>query len=113
MYTKRYTRLSLLNPVSFLCVQPGEGNRSFASLLGFLCSAIETFPEVRTGNNTTYSIEDIALSAFSDRLIRRTLPRRKDFFNDIRALSRYICFESWEQLLAFMILGLELPDPGG
>ena len=47
------------------------------------------------------------------RLIRRTLPRRKDFFNDIRALTRYICFESWEQLLAFMIRGLELPDPGG
>ena len=47
------------------------------------------------------------------RLIRQTLPRRKDFFNDIRALTRYICFESWEQLLAFMIRGLELPDPGG
>ena len=47
------------------------------------------------------------------RLIRQTLPRREDFFNDIRALTRYICFESWEQLLAFMIRGLELPDPGG
>jgi len=47
------------------------------------------------------------------RLIRRTLPRRKDFFNDIRALTRYICFENWQQLLAFMLQGLELPDPGG
>ena len=47
------------------------------------------------------------------RLIRRTLPRRKDFFNDIRALTRYICFESWSQLLVFMIRGLEVPDPGG
>jgi hypothetical protein len=47
------------------------------------------------------------------RLVRQTLPRRKDFFNDIRALTRYICFESWEQLLAFMIRGLEVPDPGG
>ena len=47
------------------------------------------------------------------RLIRRTLPRRKDFFNDIRALTRYICFESWEHLLAFMLRGLEIPDPGG
>jgi len=47
------------------------------------------------------------------RLIRRTLPRRKDFFNDIRALTRYICFKSWQQLLLFMLRGLELPDPGG
>jgi hypothetical protein len=47
------------------------------------------------------------------RLIRETLPRRKDFFNDVRALTRYICFDSWNQLLDFMIRGLELPDPGG
>ena len=47
------------------------------------------------------------------RLIRETLPRRKDFFNDIRALTRYICFDCWNQLLDFMIRGLELPDPGG
>ena len=47
------------------------------------------------------------------RLIRETLPRRKDFFNDIRALTRYICFDSWEQLFVFMIRGMELEDPGG
>ena len=47
------------------------------------------------------------------RLIRETLPRRKDFFNDVRALTRYICFDSWNQLLDFMLRGLELPDPGG
>ena len=47
------------------------------------------------------------------RLIRETLPRRKDFFNDIRALTRYICFDNWNQLLDFMIRGLELPNPGG
>ena len=46
-------------------------------------------------------------------LIRETLPRREDFFNDIRALTRYICFDNWNQLLDFMIRGLELPDPGG
>ncbi|GAI90467.1 unnamed protein product, partial [marine sediment metagenome] len=34
-------------------------------------------------------------------------------FNDVRALTRYICFESWNQLLDFMLRGLELPDPGG
>jgi len=47
------------------------------------------------------------------RLIRETLPRRKDFFNDIRALTRYICFDNWNHLLDFMIRGLELPNPGG
>ncbi len=47
------------------------------------------------------------------RLIRETLPRRKDFFNDIRALTRYICFDNWNKLLDFMIRGLELPNPGG
>ena len=45
------------------------------------------------------------------RLIRETLPRRKDFFNDIRALTTYICFDGWNQLLDFMIRGLELPNP--
>ena len=46
-------------------MQPGEGNCSFDSLLGFLRSAIGTFPDPRTGVNTSYTIEDIALSAFS------------------------------------------------
>lgn len=47
------------------------------------------------------------------RLIRESLPRRKDFYNDIRALTRYICFDSWNKLLIFMLKGLELEDPGG
>jgi hypothetical protein len=40
--------------------------------------------------------------------IRQELPSRKTFFDDIRALTRYICFDSWETMLNFMAEGLEL-----
>jgi hypothetical protein len=42
--------------------------------------------------------------------LRACLPR-KIFFNDLRALTRYRCFESWEALMAFMITALELACP--
>jgi hypothetical protein len=45
------------------------------------------------------------------RLLRETLAVRKTFFNDIRALTRYMLFESWEHLLDFMLQGLELALP--
>jgi len=45
-------------------------------------------------------------------LIRRKLPTRKTFFDDIRALTRYLCFDSWDMLLRFMMRGLELAIPG-
>jgi hypothetical protein len=45
-------------------------------------------------------------------LIRAVLPSRKRFFNDLRALTCYIYFESWDNLMMFMIHGLELQDPG-
>jgi len=45
------------------------------------------------------------------RRIRDNLPTRKTFFNDIRALTRYMCFDSWEVMLAFMARGLELELP--
>ncbi len=38
--------------------------------------------------------------------VRATLGTRKTFFDDIRALSRYMFFESWEHLLDFMTAGL-------
>jgi len=41
-------------------------------------------------------------------LIRQVLARRQTFFDDIRALTRYIVFESWPHLMDFMIRGLEL-----
>jgi len=41
-------------------------------------------------------------------LLRQTLVRRQTFFDDIRALTRYMVFESWHHLMDFMIRGLEL-----
>ncbi len=43
-------------------------------------------------------------------LIREFLPR-KTFFDDLRALTRYLCFDNWEALMTFMIKGLELEAP--
>ena len=45
------------------------------------------------------------------KLIRSDLPTRQTFFDDIRALTRYIYFESWEAMLTFMLHGLELDVP--
>ena len=42
------------------------------------------------------------------RLIRAELPTRETFFQDIRALLRYLCFRSWEELMDFMMRGLEI-----
>ena len=44
-------------------------------------------------------------------LLRRHLPTRKTFFDDLRALTRYLYFDSWDALLSFMIHGLELELP--
>jgi len=41
-------------------------------------------------------------------LLRQVLARRQTFFNDIQALTRYMIFDHWEQLMDFMIRGLEL-----
>jgi hypothetical protein len=41
-------------------------------------------------------------------LLRRVLARRQTFFDDIRALTRYMVFDSWSHLMDFMIQGLEL-----
>jgi hypothetical protein len=35
-------------------------------------------------------------------LLRSHLPTRKTFFDDLRALTRYLYFESWDHLLTFM-----------
>ena len=45
------------------------------------------------------------------KLLRPHLPTRKTFFDDLRALTRYLYFESWEHLLTFMLEGLELKTP--
>lgn len=43
--------------------------------------------------------------------VRRELGARRNFFNDLRALTRYILFSSWRQLLTYMYQGLDL-SPG-
>ena len=51
------------------------------------------------------------LLSFSDqhyRLIRATLPTRKTFFDDLRALTRYLLFANWDALMDFMMRGLEI-----
>ena len=47
------------------------------------------------------------------RLLCTTLSVRLTFFNDLRALTRYMLFDSWDALFRFMLEGLEvaiLPD---
>ena len=41
-------------------------------------------------------------------VLRAHLPTRKTFFDDLRALTRYLYFDSWDHLLTFMLEGLEL-----
>jgi hypothetical protein len=41
-------------------------------------------------------------------LLRQVLVRRQTFFEDMRALTRYMVFESWYHLMDFMIQGLKL-----
>jgi len=45
------------------------------------------------------------------RLLRATLAARRTFFDDLRALTRYLFFESWEALFRFMLEGLEIDVP--
>lgn len=43
--------------------------------------------------------------------LRQALGARKNFFNDLRALTRYWFFDEWETLFRFMADGLEIPLP--
>lgn len=43
--------------------------------------------------------------------VRAELGARRTFFEDIRSLTRYQLFDSWEALLHFMAIGLELETP--
>lgn len=53
----------------------------------------------------------LELSDTKYRLLRAHLSTRKTFFNDLRALTRYVCFDNWDHLLTFMMEGLELEVP--
>jgi hypothetical protein len=41
----------------------------------------------------------------------KAIGNRKTFFNDIKTLTRYMYFSSWEHLIVFMLKGLKLPIP--
>ena len=58
-----------------------------------------------------HSVLDLMDEKFQ--ILREYFPR-KTFFSDLRALTRYICFDSWGNLLSFMMdsLCLRLPDTG-
>lgn len=43
--------------------------------------------------------------------VRQALAARQTFFQDLQALTRYLLFESWDQLLGFMLEGLEITMP--
>lgn len=48
---------------------------------------------------------------FSDqryRLLRQTIANRTIFYNDLRALTRYLYFSSWDGLMIFMMQGLKI-----
>jgi len=45
--------------------------------------------------------------------VRRELVARRTFFNDLRALSRYLYFPSWDHMLTFMYHQLEIAPESG
>lgn len=54
----------------------------------------------------------LGLSCSMYQAVRRELATRRTFFNDLRALTRYLYFPGWQQLLAFMYQQLDLaPAP--
>lgn len=77
----------------------GHGKRHLSNLLLTLTLLAFLFHTVLEIFDDTY------------RRIREDLPTRKTFFDDLRALTRYMCFESWEVMLSFMARGLELEFP--
>jgi hypothetical protein len=74
----------------------GHGKKNLSSLLATLIILALLFHTVLHLMDEKY------------RLIRNELPSRKTFFNDIRGLTRYICFDSWDHLMNLMMEGLEL-----
>lgn len=54
----------------------------------------------------THTAQHLLNKAYT--LLRDTLAVRRTFFNDLKALTRYIVFDSWDVLFAFMLEGLEL-----
>lgn len=77
----------------------GHGKKYLSSLLctfNLLAFLLHTFQEI---TNQKY------------RVLRATLPTRKSFFDSIRALTTFMCFDSFEALLDFMLRGLDIDAP--
>lgn len=51
----------------------------------------------------------LALSCTTYQAVRQALGARRTFFNDLRALTRYLYFPGWQHLLTFMYHQLDLP----
>ena len=77
----------------------GHGQQHLASVLLMLILLAFLFHTVLQLYDQTYQ------------RVRAALATRKTFFDDIRALTRYWFFESWEHLLDFMFTQLELVPP--
>lgn len=77
----------------------GHGQNQLAAFLAMLNILSLLFHTLLALNDTKY------------RLLRAHLSTRKTFFDDLRALTRYVCFDSWDHLLSFMMEGLELKVP--
>ncbi|MDA8382526.1 MAG: ISNCY family transposase [Betaproteobacteria bacterium] len=80
----------------------GHGKKHLAALLAtmnFIAFLLHTVQE---------------LAHVKYRLLRENLPSRKAFFQSIQALTTFMCFDSFEALLDFMLAGLEIdvPDSG-
>lgn len=53
-----------------------------------------------------HTVQEMIVPAYQ--ILRQALGARKTFFNDLRALTRYIVFDDWDALFRFMADGLEI-----
>jgi hypothetical protein len=53
-----------------------------------------------------HTVQELLTPAYQR--LREALGARQTFFNDLRALTRYMVFDSWDDLFRFMEEGLEL-----
>lgn len=74
----------------------GHGHQDLANVLASLNILAFLF----------HTIQELIEPAYQR--LRRALGARKTFFNDLRALTRYMAFDSWNDLFSFMEDGLEI-----
>lgn len=53
-----------------------------------------------------HAVQELLSPAYQ--CLRQALGARKTFFNDLRALTRYMIFDAWDDLLRFIEVGLEI-----